>query len=130
MLGLSTLIAQGTLELGTFKPATEAYSEGSETTQGALSNLESLISNLIGLLTALGAIMFVIYFIVGAFEWITSGGDKGKLEKARNRMLQGMLGMILVVASYSLLGLLSGVIGIDFLNPAKQIEEIIAPISR
>jgi hypothetical protein len=94
-----------------------------------LTNLEFFISNLIGFLTALGSIFFVIYFVLGAFQWITSGGDKGKLESARNRMMYGVLGMILIIASYSLLGLLSGLIGVDFLNPAEQIRNIVAPIS-
>lgn len=128
MFGLFTLIAQS-VPIGTFQPPTDAYSEGSATKRGALDNMEQFLSTLIGFMTVLGSILFVIYFVLGAFEWITSAGDKGKLEKARNRMLYGVLGMILIVASYSLLGLLSGIIGLDFLNPASQIEKIIAPIS-
>lgn len=114
--------------LGTFKPATDAFSKGSTGEQGAYRNLEGFLSTLIGFLTVLGAIFFVVNFITGAFEWITSAGDKGKLEKARNRMLNGVLGMILIVASYSLLGLLSSVIGVDFLNPAAQIEKLVTPL--
>lgn len=126
MAGLFTFIAQTTdVKLGEFKPPTQAYSEGSTTQTGALENMETFISAIIGFLTALGAILFVVSFVLGALEWITSGGDKGKLEKARNRMLHGAIGMVLIIAAYSLLGLLSGIIGVDFLNPAKQIEEII-----
>jgi hypothetical protein len=123
---MSSLLAQN---LGTFKPPTTAFSEGSADAETAYSNFESFISTLIGFLTVLGSIMFVIYFVVGAFEWITSGGDKGKLEKARSRMLYGTLGMILIIASYSLLGLFSSVIGIDFLNPAAQIRSLVQPLA-
>ena len=126
------LIAQQPIDLGTFDPPTGAYSEGSgdDPSGGtALTNVETLISNVIGLLTVLASLMFVIYFILGAFEWISSGGDKGKLEKARNRMMYGVIGMIIIVGAYSLLGLLSGIIGIDFLNPAQQIRDIVAPLS-
>ncbi|HEX9817329.1 MAG TPA: hypothetical protein VGA89_00315 [Patescibacteria group bacterium] len=115
------------IPLGGFTPPSPAYSEGSENADTALANLESFVSNLIGFLTAMGSLFFVIYFITGAFSWITSGGDKGKLENARNRMMYGALGMILIIASYSLLGLLSGLIGLDFLNPAEQIRNIVAP---
>lgn len=127
MFGIFTLIAQN---LGTFQPPTKAYSEGSTTPQGAYDNLEKFISALIGFMTVLGSILFVIYFVLGAFEWITSGGDKGHLEKARGRMLYGLLGMILIIASYSLLGLFSSVIGLDFLNPSKQIQQIVAPLQQ
>ena len=127
MFGLLTLIAQQPIDLGTFTPPTKTYSEGSAEGFNALTNLEAFISNLIGFMTALGALLFVIYFVLGAYEWISSGGDKGKLEKARNRMMYGILGMILIVGSYSLIGLLSGIIGIDFLNPAETIYKIVAP---
>jgi hypothetical protein len=133
MFNLFTLIAQGDVDLGTFQPATDAYSAGSgdDPSGGlALANMETLISNLIGALTVVGSILFVVYFILGAFEWISSGGDKGKLEHARNRMMYGILGMIIIVGAYSLLGLLSGIIGLDFLNPAKQINDIVAPIAK
>jgi hypothetical protein len=130
LITIFSLIAQGTnIPLGGFTPPSTAYSEGSAEGDTALTNLEFFISNLIGFLTALGSIFFVIYFVLGAFQWITSGGDKGKLESARNRMMYGVLGMILIIASYSLLGLLSGLIGVDFLNPAEQIRNIVAPIS-
>jgi hypothetical protein len=122
---LATLIAQSEVPLGTFNPPTETYSTDSEVGTTALTNLESFISNLIGFLTALGAIMFVIHFVLGAFGWITSAGDKGKLEHARNRMLYGITGMILIVGAYALLGLLSGLIGIDFLNPAETIKNML-----
>jgi len=90
MLNIFSLIAQQPTNIGTFDPPTSAFSERSgtdETGEAALENLESFISNLIGFMTVLASLFFVVYFVLGAFEWITSGGDKGKLEKARNRML-------------------------------------------
>ncbi len=135
LMSLFSLLAQNRndaapsneIDLKSFTPPTTAYSTGSDdpTGRGALENLEGFISNIIGLLTVLGAIFFVIYFVIGAFQWITSGGDKGKLESARNRMMYGAIGMILIIGSYAILGLLGGVIGIDFLNPADQLQELI-----
>lgn len=133
----SNLIAQGNdlkeIPLGDFTPPTDAYSAGAvgdKSGEAALGNLESFISNIIGFLTVLASLFFVIYFIIGAFQWITSGGDKGKLENARNRMMYGVLGMVIIVASYSILGLLSGLIGIDFLNPAAQIRLFTDPLQQ
>ncbi|OGJ37488.1 MAG: hypothetical protein A2383_00490 [Candidatus Pacebacteria bacterium RIFOXYB1_FULL_39_46] len=115
--------------LGGFTPPTDAYSEGSDVGTGALTNLELFVSNIIGFLTALGALFFVVQFVIGAFQWISSEGDKGKLEKARNQMVHGALGMIIIIASYSIIGLLGSLLGFDFLNPAEQIQNIIAPVS-
>lgn len=123
--GTSKTGADGEIKLGSFQPATNAYSAGSETQAGALANMEKFISNVIGFLTVVGAVMFVIFFVMGAFQWITSGGDKGSLEKARNRMVQGILGLVILVASYSILGLLGSLVGLDLLNPADQIQKVI-----
>jgi len=121
-------IAQKTIDIGGFNPPSDAYSQGSNTQAGALSNLELFISNIIGFITAIGGVFFVLYFVIGAFEWISSGGDKGKVEKARNRMMNGAIGLVILVASYAIIGLLGSFIGIDLLNPAEQIESIINTI--
>jgi len=135
LLQLAVLISQAIPQeddggIGSFTPPTEAYSAGSETDQGALANLEGFISNLIGFMTVLASLFFVIYFVIGAFGWVTSGGDKGKLESARNRMLYGVLGMIIIVASYAIIGVLSNLIGLDLLNPAEQLRNIIPTLQQ
>jgi len=117
-------LAQKTIDIGGFTPPTNAYSQGSDTTAGALSNLELFISNIIGFITVIGGVFFVIYFVLGAFEWITSGGDKGKAEKARQRITNGAIGLVILVASYAIIGLLGSFIGLDLLNPAEQIRSI------
>jgi hypothetical protein len=131
-LPLLTLIAQKkSIDLGGFTPPTDAYSEGSGATvdgTGAINNLELFISNIMGFMTALGSVFFVIYFVTGSFEWVTSGGDKGKTEKARNRMMNGALGLVLLVASYGIIGLVGSFVGLDLLNPGTQIQQIYTTI--
>lgn len=125
---LTTLIAQAShpINLGGFSPPTDAYSEGSaDGIEGATQNLELFISNIIGFLTVLGGIFFVVYFVMAAFSWITAGGDSGKLSTARDKMVQGVLGLIIIIAAYSLIGLIGGIIGLDLLNIGQQIETLI-----
>jgi NADH:ubiquinone oxidoreductase subunit 6 (subunit J) len=56
---------------------------------------------------SIGAILVLVFFIWGALEWITSGGDKGKLENARNRITQAVVGLIILVGSFVILGFIS-----------------------
>lgn len=58
-------------------------------------------------LSAFGAIIVIIYFVWAAFDWITSAGDKGKLESARNKMIQSTIGLIILVSLYTIIGLIS-----------------------
>lgn len=117
MIVLPTLIAQ----FGSFKSQ-------SPLTEGAIDdpgkNIEAIISNVFGFFTIIGAIFFVIYFIVASLEWITAGGDSGKLTTARNKMMQGVLGLIILVASYGIIGLIGSIFGIELLEPAKLLESI------
>lgn len=67
----------------------------------------------------IGALLVIVYFLWGALEWILSGGDTGKLDKARQRMMHAALGMIILVSSYVILGFISSLLfgeNFDLLN--------------
>ncbi|MBP9820135.1 hypothetical protein KBC79_05370 [Candidatus Woesebacteria bacterium] len=121
---LPTLIAQ----FGNgFDTSGLPLSAGSEDSDTALTNFEKIISNFIGFMTVLAGVFFVVYFVIAAFNWITSGGDAGKLQNARDRMLHGVLGIIIVVASYAIVGLLGTIVGLDVLNPKQLILDTLQP---
>jgi len=48
----------------------------------------------------LGALAVIIMFLWGAFEWITAGGDSSKVGKARDKITQAVIGLILMVGSF------------------------------
>ncbi len=75
----------------------------------------SYFVNLWRVIMSIGALMVMIYFIWGAFEWITSGGDKGKTEAARNRITNAIIGLIILVSSFTLIGFVGKLFfGTDF----------------
>lgn len=59
---------------------------------------------------SVGAIIVLVYFIWGAVEWMTSSGDKAKLESARNRMLHAAIGIFLLVTAYTIIGFISNLL--------------------
>lgn len=75
------------------------------------------ISSMITTLTIVGSLAFVIFFSLGALSWITAGGDKTKIAQAQSQMTQGAIGLIAIVASYFLIGIVGNVLGLDILNP-------------
>lgn len=100
------------------------FEKNSATGTNAFSNVEVLISNIIGLLTVLGGLFFVFFFVQGAFSWITAGGDSGKIDKARNQMIQGVLGVIVLVASYAIIGLIGTIVGLKLLTPGDTLMRL------
>ncbi len=53
---------------------------------------------------SVGALAVIIFFIWGAFEWITSGSDSKGAEKARNRIMNAIIGLIILVSSFVIIG--------------------------
>lgn len=103
-----------------------AYTEGvtADNTK-ALTTLELFISNMLGLGTVVGSIIFIAYFLLGAISWVSAGGDTSKINKARDQMIQGVVGLIVLVALYAIVGLIGTIVGLDILNPATVLEPLI-----
>ncbi|MCB9813462.1 MAG: hypothetical protein H6772_03585 [Pseudomonadales bacterium] len=58
----------------------------------------------------IGAILVLIYFLWGAIQWISAGGDKSKIETARNRITHSILGLIILVSSFVIIGFISSLL--------------------
>ncbi|MFH2085897.1 MAG: hypothetical protein ABII21_03890 [bacterium] len=101
---------------GGYQPGT-----GTDAT-GATSAIEKLISNVLVVLTIVGGISFALYFLLGGLNWITAGGDKGKIDKAKGMMTNGAIGMIVIAVSYTITWIVGAAIGIDLLNPGTIIN--------
>jgi threonine/homoserine/homoserine lactone efflux protein len=64
----------------------------------------------------LAAVLCLIFLIWGGISIISSGGDKGKVENARNRMTFAAIGLVIVAASYALWYLVLGLLGVESLS--------------
>ncbi len=76
--------------------------------------LGKLIGSLVGGLLIAAFLLAFVYIIVGGFTWITAGGDKTRLEAARNQIINATMGIIIVAASWAIMTLIGGFIGINF----------------
>jgi hypothetical protein len=74
------------------------------------------IGNLLSVVMMAGALLTLFFLIIGAIEWITSGGDSGKLEKARNKITNAVIGLVVLAASLAIFILVEKILEIDFLN--------------
>ncbi len=93
---------------------------------GGFTTMELIVSNVLAMITVIGSIMFIGYFLLGAISWITSGGDSGKINKARDQMMHGVLGLLVLVLAYAIVGLVGSVLGItNILNPAAVLEGLV-----
>lgn len=91
------------------------YQPGSSI-QESTGAVEKLISNVLVVLTVVAGIAFVLYFLLGGLNWITAGGDKGKIDEARGKITQGLVGLAILAASYVIVKFIESAIGMDLLN--------------
>jgi len=63
-----------------------------------------------------GGLAFLLYFLMGGITWITAGGDKGKIDEARSKITQGLVGLAILAASYVIIKFIETAIGMNILN--------------
>jgi hypothetical protein len=91
-----------------------------------LEIISNIISGVIGFMTVAAAIYFIFMFLIGGYTWMTSMGDKHRLEEARDRIVNALIGLVIVVAGWAILALVGQFFGIDTLlnNPQKMIDNL------
>jgi len=77
------------------------------------SSMSQLIVTLVDGAILVGAILLLLYLILGGIQWITAGGDKSKVESAREKIIQSVIGFIVLVAVYTLFTFMLNVLDID-----------------
>lgn len=97
----------------------------SDATAG-LTGVTKIISAIIGVITVGAGVWFLLQFTIGGFSWITSGGDKAKLQSARDRLTNAFIGLIIVVGGWAILSLASQFFNFDFTiqNPGDIINKL------
>ena len=92
----------------------------------ALTKLTGVVSAIVGFMTIAGSLWFMFQLLFGGYEWISSGGDTKKLTAARERLLNGFLGLTIVIAAWIILALVGQFFGYDILigNPGTIIQQL------
>jgi TRAP-type C4-dicarboxylate transport system permease small subunit len=63
---------------------------------------------LLSLLILIAIIISLLYLVWGGFDWITSTGEKQKIEKARTKIVFALLGLVVVFISFFIVNVLAG----------------------
>lgn len=64
----------------------------------------------------IGIIIFLFIMLLGAIQWITSGGDKTAVEGAKGKLTNGVIGIIILLAVFALVKVIGDFFGIDIFN--------------
>ncbi len=97
-----------------FTPPTGNFTAGANTNEGVISQVSSLISTLLSLSITVAGIILFANFVLASIEWISAGGDSGKIDKAKARLTQSVVGLIILISAVALFMLVADVLGFNF----------------
>ncbi len=83
--------------------------------------VNKLVNFLIKFLLVGAVLLFLFYFVIGAYKWITSQGDKNKIDEAQTRMTYAVIGLAVVFMLFVIIKLIGTVFGIETLENLKLI---------
>lgn len=104
-----TLVAQN-LNLNLRDQAT------SQNLTGNSSSFGQFVGGLLQAVMVISLLMVLLYLVWGAIDWITAGGDSGKIEKARQKINQSIIGILVLASTVALFTLIQAFVGVEVLT--------------
>lgn len=107
------------------------YPDDRETTAGKITNpflsnelsettgkgfFQRLLRTGISFTFVIGAVIFLFMLIWGAIRWLSSSGDKAKLETAQKQISSALIGLVILLSVFAIIKLLEQLFGISLLR--------------
>jgi len=107
--------------LGPFSDMYSLLGGGVGPASGALAKI---ISTIIGVITIVAGLWFIINFMIAAAGMIFSAGNEEAIKNNTKKMTHGLLGLVIVIGAYALISLIGLILGINFLALEFLIENV------
>jgi len=78
--------------------------------------LNSVLNNLVTLALSIAGIYFFANLIMGGYTWISAGGDKESVQKARNRISNALIGIVFTFAIFTIIYIMEFFFGFNILK--------------
>ncbi len=78
----------------------------------APTQLEGILSTVLGFLTIIAVIFFLIQIILAGYGFISGQGDEKKIAASRKKLTDGILGLTIVVVAFGVTAFISNLLGL------------------
>lgn len=78
--------------------------------------LQKFLNLGITLALVLGSIYFFFMVLLGGIGWISSSGDKAKLESAQKQLTNAFIGLVILLGSFAIIKLIEFLFGINIIK--------------
>lgn len=121
--GQALLIAATGYLLSTVSIFAQSKARDTKIPEGTLPGVDpskrsigDLIANSLQIVFIAAALAVLIYLVIGAFRWITSGGDKEAIGKARGHIVNALIGLAILALAFFITVLAGQIVGINILS--------------
>ena len=73
----------------------------------------ALMGQILRIVVTVAGLILFIYLLWGGLGWITAGGDKSKVEAARNRITQSIIGMIVLAGTIAIFAIMQSALNFE-----------------
>lgn len=110
--------------LGSLFVATTAFAQNAvnftlqQPNQGIAANtdLGTIIRNILTIVFSIAVLLVLFYLILGAFEWITSGGEKEGVGKARGKIINALIGLAILALAFLIVRIAGQLVNVNVFN--------------
>lgn len=78
--------------------------------------LVNVISKMLGVMTVIGTIWFIIQLLIAAFDYINAGENEQAVAKVHQKIINSFIGLAIVILAYALISITGRIFGIDIIN--------------
>lgn len=111
-------VATTSTSLGRIATSSSIISEG--VPRGFAASLPQYLTFILTTIMVIAILLVLFQFVSAGVEWITSGGEKGKTEGARNKIVAAIVGIIILSSTYALAQLLVYILGLGSFDTIFQ----------
>ena len=90
--------------------------DGGKNIEDPVGFINKFIQGLFSISMIIGVIYFAAHFIMGAYRYMSTEGDKTKLETAKQELTHAFMGLVILFSVFALLKLIGLIFGIKGLG--------------
>lgn len=96
-----------------------------------VSKPNEVISSIITAILVVVVLIALVFLIWGGLKWVMSGGDKSKVETARNTIIGAIIGLIIAFLAFFIINFVGSIFGITLIGGSQGsfIKPIFSPDS-
>ncbi|MFW0862712.1 MAG: hypothetical protein ACKKL6_03980 [Candidatus Komeilibacteria bacterium] len=66
------------------------------------AGVKDIVNNIISIILGFLGLIAVILILIGGFMWMTAGGNEDRVKKGRQFIINGVIGLIIILAAYAI----------------------------